>query len=45
MGGGFRFGDLKSSLGKVVLLTVAFPLVREPGLDRYQLVVGNVVHF
>ena len=45
VGGGFRFGDLKSSLGKVVLLTVAFPLVREPGLDRYQLVVGNVVHF
>ncbi|MDP1832212.1 MAG: hypothetical protein Q8K67_09150 [Geothrix sp.] len=45
LGGGFRFGDLKSSLGKVVLVTVAFPLVREPGQDRYQIVVGNVVQF
>lgn len=45
VGGGLRFGDLKSSLGRVVLLTVAFPLVKEPGLDRYQVVVGNLVHF
>ncbi|HJU84652.1 MAG TPA: hypothetical protein VJ600_10610, partial [Holophagaceae bacterium] len=30
VGGGFRFGDLKSSLGHVVLVTVAFPLTRDP---------------
>ncbi len=45
VGGGLRFGDLKSSLGRVFLITIAFPLVREPGLDRYQLVIGNVVKF
>jgi len=45
VGGGLRFGDLKSSLGRIVLITVATPLVREPGLDRYQLVVGNIVKF
>jgi len=45
VGGGLRFGDLKSSLGRVFLITVAFPLVREPGIDRYQLVIGNVVKF
>jgi hypothetical protein len=45
VGGGLRFGDLKSSLGRIVLITVATPLVREPGMDRYQLVVGNIVKF
>lgn len=45
VGAGLRFGDLKSSLGRVVLLTVAVPTVREPGQDRYQVVVGNVVRF
>ena len=44
-GAGLRFGDLKSSLGRVVLLTVAFPLAREPGEGRYQVLVGNVVRF
>jgi hemolysin activation/secretion protein len=45
LGGGLRFGDLKSSLGRVFLVTVAYPLVRDPGMDRYQVVIGNVVKF
>jgi hypothetical protein len=45
VGAGLRFGDLKSSLGRVVLLTVAVPTVREPGQNRYQVLVGNVVRF
>lgn len=45
VGAGLRFGDLKSSLGRVVMLTMAFPLDRLPGQDRYQILVGNVVRF
>jgi hypothetical protein len=45
VGAGLRFGDLKSSLGRVVLLTVAVPTRREPGQNRYQVLVGNVVRF
>ncbi len=45
IGGGLRFGDLKSSLGRVVYLTMAYPLVKEPGEDKWQLVVGNTVRF
>lgn len=45
LGGGLRLGDLKSSLGRVFLITVAFPLVREPTMERYQVVFGNVVKF
>jgi hypothetical protein len=45
LGAGLRFGDLKSSLGRVVLLTVAVPLAREAGQDRYQVLVGNTVRF
>ncbi|HJW08698.1 MAG TPA: hypothetical protein VJ483_03640 [Holophagaceae bacterium] len=45
VGGGFRFGDLKSSLGHVVLVTLAVPLTREPGQERWQLVVGNEIRF
>ena len=45
IGGGLRLGNLKSAFGRVILLSVAFPLVKEEGIDSYQLVVGNVVHF
>lgn len=45
LGGGLRFGDLKSSLGRVFLITVAYPLVRDPGMERSQLVIGNVIRF
>lgn len=45
VGGGLRFGDLKSSLGRVVYLTMAYPLVKEAGQDKWQVVVGNTVRF
>lgn len=45
VGGGLRVGNLKSAFGRVILLTVAVPLVKEPGLDNYQIVVGNVIRF
>ena len=45
VGGGLRIGDLKSSLGRVVLLNLAWPLVREPSQDRWQLIFGNLVRF
>lgn len=45
VGGGLRFGDLKSSLGRVFLITVAWPLVRDPGMERSQLAIGNVIRF
>ncbi len=45
LGGGLRFGDLKSSLGRVVYLTMAYPLVKEPGEDKWQVVVGNTARF
>ncbi len=45
VGGGLRVGNLKSSFGGVFLLTVAFPLVRDPWTDRYQVVVGDLVRF
>lgn len=44
-GGGLRLGNLKSAFGRVILLTVAVPLVREPGLDSYQIVMGDVINF
>ena len=45
VGGGLRFGDLKSSVGRIFLVTLAYPLRREPGMESHQIVVGNVVRF
>lgn len=45
VGGGFRFGNLKSSIGRLFLITVAYPLWREPGMESHQIVVGNIVRF
>jgi hemolysin activation/secretion protein len=45
VGGGLRLGNLKSSIGRVFLLTVAYPLVKDPWTDRYQIVVGDLVRF
>jgi hypothetical protein len=45
VGAGLRVGDLKSAFGKVWLFTIAAPLKREPGMDRYQFVFGNVIRF
>jgi hypothetical protein len=38
-------GNLKSSAGHAILITMAFPLVREPGKERWQLPFGNTVLF
>jgi outer membrane protein assembly factor BamA len=45
LGVGLRLGNLKSSLGRVILLSVAAPLNREPYQARYQLTIGNSVRF
>jgi hypothetical protein len=45
IGAGLRLGNLKSSLGRVVLLSVAVPLNREPYQARYQFTIGNTVRF
>jgi hypothetical protein len=45
LGCGLRLGDLKSSLGQVVYVTLGAPLVREPGVGRWQLAFGNIVQF
>lgn len=44
-GAGLRVGDLKSAFGKVWIFTIAFPLRRELGVDRYQFVFGNIIRF
>jgi maltoporin len=45
VGAGLRFGNLKSTFGPVLTISVAVPLVKEPGVDNYQVVVGNVIRF
>ena len=45
VGAGLRFGLLKSSRGTLILVSVAMPLVREPGIDHVLLVLGNSVGF
>ena len=45
VGAGLRFGNLKSTFGRVFTISVAVPLVKEPGIDTYQIVVGNVIRF
>ena len=45
VGAGLRFGLLKSSRGSLILVSVAMPLVRDPGIDRVLLVLGNSVAF
>jgi len=42
---GLRLGNLKSSLGRVVLLSVAVPLTRERDQARVQFTVGNTMRF
>jgi hypothetical protein len=38
-GGGLRIGNLKSSIGRVMSLTVAAPIVREPGVKGVQILL------
>lgn len=45
LGGGFRIGDLKSSMGNIFYITVAVPLTRDPANDRYQLNLSSVMTF
>ena len=45
VGVGLRLGNLKSSAGRVILLSVAVPLNRESYQARYQVSVGNALRF
>ena len=45
VGAGLRFGLLKSGRGSLILVSVAMPVVREPGIDRLLLVLGNSMGF
>jgi Omp85 superfamily domain len=45
VGFGLRLGNLKSSIGRVILLTVAVPVNREPYQNRWQFSIGNTVRF
>ncbi len=45
VGFGLRMGNLKSAFGHIVLATIAFPLVKEKGMDSYQIVFGNYIRF
>lgn len=45
VGVGLRLGNLKSSVGRVILLSVAVPLNREPYQSRWQFTVGNAMRF
>ncbi|MCX7831041.1 MAG: hypothetical protein N2445_08305, partial [Acidobacteria bacterium] len=45
VGFGLRLGNLKSAFGHIILVSVAVPLVKEKGMDSYQLVFGNFIRF
>jgi len=45
VGFGLRLGNLKSSIGRVILLSVAVPVNREPYQNRWQFSIGNTVRF
>ena len=45
VGVGLRMGNLKSSLGRVISLSVGFPINREPYQSRFQFTVGNTMRF
>ncbi|HEX7553564.1 MAG TPA: BamA/TamA family outer membrane protein, partial [Geothrix sp.] len=45
VGVGLRLGNLKSSLGRVILLSVAVPLNKEPYQNRWQFTIGNAMRF
>jgi hypothetical protein len=45
VGAGLRFGALKSGGGNLLLVSVATPLVRDPGIDKLLLVLGNSLGF
>ncbi|MNC89926.1 hypothetical protein D3C83_59410 [compost metagenome] len=45
LGAGFRLGNLRGAWGTVLYFTVVAPLVREPGVDAWQIVIGDVIEF
>lgn len=45
VGGGLRLGFLKGGQRSIVQASIAFPLVREAGMSRAVLVLGNAVRF
>ncbi|MDR3683815.1 MAG: BamA/TamA family outer membrane protein [Geothrix sp.] len=45
VGFGLRLGNLRSSLGRVILLSVAVPLNRESYQNRWQFTFGNAMRF
>lgn len=45
VGIGLRLGNLKSTVGRVILLSVAAPLNREPHQERWQFTIGNSMRF
>jgi hemolysin activation/secretion protein len=45
VGGGLRFGLPKSPRDELLQLSIAAPLVREPGVDRLVVVFGNRLTF
>ena len=45
VGAGLRLGNLKSSAGRVILLSVAVPVNRETYQPRWQFTVGNAMRF
>ncbi len=45
IGAGLRLGNLKSSAGRVILCTVAAPLLKEAGDAPYRLFIGTEVSF
>lgn len=42
---GLRLGDIRSAFGGVIYVTFAWPLVKLPGADERQFVIGNIVNF
>ncbi|MDP2874873.1 MAG: BamA/TamA family outer membrane protein [Holophaga sp.] len=44
-GFGLRLGDLKSSLARVILITVTVPVARQPGQSKWQFGIGNTIQF
>ena len=45
IGAGLRLGNLRGAYGQVIYITAFVPLVREPGVDSWQLVIGDVISF
>ena len=40
-----RLGDIRSAYGGVIYVTYAWPLVKMPGANERQFVIGNIINF